>query len=86
LRAKPGSQAYRDAVRSIGEEMSVPVIRRYDLIQSWLAGGKVTEAQLMASDGIHMADEGYARLAAEIARELISDARLPAKPLPVVAR
>jgi len=86
LRAMPVSQAYRDAVRSLGEQMNVPVIRRADLIKSWLATGKVTEAQLMAPDGLHMADEGYARLAAEVARELVADAHLPAQHLAVIAR
>jgi len=76
MRTIPVSNAYRDAVRSIGQEMNVPIIRRYDLMRSWLASGKVTEAQLMAPDGLHMADEGYARLAAEIARELVGDAHL----------
>lgn len=86
MRALPVSQAYREAVRSIGQEMNIPVIRRYDLIKSWLAGGDVTEAQLMAADGLHMADEGYARLAAEVARELVADAHLPAQRLTVIAR
>jgi acyl-CoA thioesterase I len=35
----------------------------------------VTEAQLMAPDGLHMADEGYERLAAEVARELVAEAK-----------
>jgi acyl-CoA thioesterase I len=86
LRALPVSQAYREAVRSLGEQMNVPVIRRFDLVKSWLAAGEVTEAQLMSPDGLHMADEGYARLAAEVARELVADADLLARRLAVVAR
>ncbi|HVJ51151.1 MAG TPA: GDSL-type esterase/lipase family protein [Aliidongia sp.] len=79
MRATPGAFAYRDAVRRIGAEMAVPVVRRYDLIHRWLADGKVTEAQLMAPDGLHMADAGYERLAAEVAYELLADAgRKPA--------
>lgn len=79
MRATPGAFAYLDAVRRIGAEMHVPVVRRYDMIHRWLADGSVTEATLMAPDGLHMADEGYERLAAELARELIAEA----KPLPV---
>ena len=75
IRATPGALAYRDAVRRIGSEMMVPVVRRYDLIRGWLADGTITEAQLMAPDGLHMADEGYARLAAEVARELLDQAK-----------
>jgi len=82
MRATPGAFAYRDAVRRIGAEMAVPVVRRYDLIKGWLADGSVTEAQLMAPDGLHMADEGYERLAAEVARELLDEA----KPRPVVVK
>ena len=75
MRATPGSLAYRDAVRRIGAAMTVPVVRRYDMIQRWLGDGSVTEAQLMAPDGLHMADAGYERLAAEVARELLDEAK-----------
>jgi acyl-CoA thioesterase-1 len=75
MRATPGAFAYRDAVRRIGTELAVPVVRRYDLIHRWLADGTVTEAQLMAPDGLHMADAGYERLAAEVARELLDAAK-----------
>ncbi len=74
MRATPGAFAYRDVVRHIGAEMAVPVVRRYDLIHRWLADGTVTEAQLMAPDGLHMADAGYERLAAEVAHELLAEA------------
>ena len=82
MRATPGADAYRAAVRRIGTEMAVPVVRRYDLIRRWLASGKVSEAQLMAPDGLHMADAGYERLAAEVAREILAEAGRH----PVVAR
>jgi lysophospholipase L1-like esterase len=55
--------------------MGVPVVRRYDMIHRWLADGTISEAQLMAADGLHMADEGYERLAAEVARELMAAAK-----------
>jgi acyl-CoA thioesterase I len=84
MRGTPGSGAYREAVRAIGAEIGVPVIRRYDLMKTWLAGGTLTEAKLMASDGLHMADEGYAQLAAEVARELMEDAGLKAPPVVAV--
>ena len=78
MRATPGAFAFRDAVRRIGADTAVPVVRRYDLMHRWLAEGKVTETQLMAGDGLHMADAGYEQLAAEVARELLADARRPA--------
>jgi lysophospholipase L1-like esterase len=76
MRRTPGAGGYRDAVRAIGEEMGVPVIRRFNLMKAWLAEGALTEAQLMSPDGLHMADQGYARLAAEVAREIMADAGL----------
>jgi acyl-CoA thioesterase-1 len=79
MRGTPGARAYREAVRAIGLEMGVPVIKRYDLIKAWLADGTVTEARLMAPDGLHMSDEGYARLAIEVAREVMTDAGIKSK-------
>jgi lysophospholipase L1-like esterase len=76
MRSVPGASAYRDAVRAIGKEMGVPVIRRFDLMKAWLAEGTLTETQLMSPDGLHMADQGYAQLAGAVAREVIADAGL----------
>jgi acyl-CoA thioesterase-1 len=66
----PVSVQYRDALRAIGAELDVPVIRRYDLMRGWLADGVLTPAQMLAPDGMHMADGGYAKLAAAIAAEI----------------
>jgi lysophospholipase L1-like esterase len=76
MRITPGSGRYREAVRAIGEEMGVPVIRRFSLMKAWLAEGALTETQLMSPDGLHMGDQGYARLAAEVAWEIMADAGL----------
>jgi hypothetical protein len=48
-------------------------------MKAWLAEGTVTEIQLMSPDGLHMADQGYARLAAEVAREVMADAGIEVK-------
>jgi lysophospholipase L1-like esterase len=76
MRMTQGASGYRDALRAIGKEMGVPVIRRSDLMRAWLAEGRLTERQLMSPDGLHMADQGYAQLAAEVAREVMADAGL----------
>jgi acyl-CoA thioesterase I len=76
MRRTPGANGYRDAVRAVGNEMGVPVIRRSDLMKAWLAEGMLTETQLMSPDGLHMADQGYERLAGEVAREVMADAGL----------
>jgi acyl-CoA thioesterase-1 len=70
LDGKPVSVSYRDALRSIGAEMDVPVIRRYDLMRGWLADGVLTATQMLAPDGLHMADGGYAKLADAIAADI----------------
>ena len=68
-----GSLAYRDALRALGREFGVPVIPRYELMRRWLAAGTIPAASLLAPDGLHMADGGYAALAREVAREITQD-------------
>jgi lysophospholipase L1-like esterase len=77
MQAKPGSLRYRDAVRALGAELGVPVIRRYDLMQAWSSGGLLSPVQLMSGDGLHMGDGGYALLAKEVARAILADAEAP---------
>jgi len=67
----PVTVRYRDALRTIGAEQDVPVIRRYDLMRGWLAGGVLTSAQMLAPDGMHMTDGGYAKLAEWIAGDIL---------------
>jgi acyl-CoA thioesterase-1 len=74
LKSTTGAQSYRLALRQIGEEMGVPVIRRFDLMRAWLDKGLITPAALMAGDGLHMADAGYAMLAPEVARAILAAA------------
>jgi lysophospholipase L1-like esterase len=66
--------AFRQAVRDLGDELHVPVIRRFSLMRRWLATGRLTRAQLLAPDGLHMADGGYAALAKAVAREILAAA------------
>jgi acyl-CoA thioesterase-1 len=75
LDGKPATVRYRDALRAIGEGMGVPVIRRYDMMRSWLAQGILTSGQMLSPDGLHMADGGYAKLADAIAADILHRAR-----------
>jgi acyl-CoA thioesterase-1 len=77
LEGKATSIEYRDALRTIGTEMDVPVIRRYDLMRSWLADGVLTPAEMLSPDGLHMADGGYAKLADAIAADILRDTQPP---------
>jgi lysophospholipase L1-like esterase len=75
-----GADRYRLALRRIGAELNVPVVRRFDLMRRWLDKGLVNEAALMSGDGLHMADAGYALLALAVAREVLQGALLPGTP------
>ena len=66
-----GSLDYRDVVRKIGADMNVAVIRRSDLMHDWVEKGILTKHQMLASDGLHMRDKGYALLANTVATEVL---------------
>jgi lysophospholipase L1-like esterase len=72
LQGTPGADLYREAVRAVGSELGVPVIRRADLMRKWLAENRLSSNQLLSGDGLHMTDGGYALLAREIANEILS--------------
>lgn len=74
LDATPGAYRFRDAVRDIGAELGVPVIRRSDLMRGWIAQSRLTRSELFAKDGLHMADGGYALLAEAAAAEVVRGA------------
>ena len=77
LDGKPASYRYRDALRAIGVGMDVPLIRRYDMMRDWLADGVLTPKQMLAPDGLHMADGGYAKLAEAVAADILHLAAPP---------
>jgi lysophospholipase L1-like esterase len=74
LRAIAGSGTYTDAVRAVGAALGVPVVRRSALMKHWLADGLLTPAQMLAPDGLHMTDGGYAMLARVVARDILGAA------------
>jgi acyl-CoA thioesterase I len=78
LQAMPNSILYRDALRSLGAELGVPVIRRFDLMREWLAAKKLTETQLMSHDDLHMTDGGYALLARAVSEQILAASGRPA--------
>lgn len=77
LDGKPSTVRYRQALRAIGAGMGVPVIHRYDLMRGWLASGVLTRTQMLAPDGLHMTDGGYAKLADAVADEILHLAEPP---------
>lgn len=77
LDGKSTSVSFRDALRAIGDGMDVPVIRRYDMMRTWLADHVLTPTQMLSPDGLHMADGGYAKLAEAIATDILRRAQPP---------
>ncbi len=65
------SVTYRDMVRKIGRDNRLEVIRRSDLMHDWVRMGLLTQRQMLASDGLHMTDGGYALLARSVAPEVL---------------
>jgi lysophospholipase L1-like esterase len=53
------------------------VIRRYSMMRGWLADRVLTPAQMLAPDGLHMADGGYAKLAEAVATDILRRAATP---------
>ncbi len=68
-----GSDGFRDAVRAIGRQMGVVVVRRYDLMERWLTSGALTYPQMMSNDGLHMTDGGYDLLARSVAQTILTN-------------
>jgi acyl-CoA thioesterase-1 len=68
------SAQFRAAVRRLGAEFGLPVIRRFDLMAHWAqsADGPV----LVSPDGLHMSDTGYAKLGQATAEIILGAARL----------
>src|SRR5271166_3411848 len=83
LADKSGADLYRQALRAIGAKMGVPVIRRYDIMRAWLAEKALTADQMLSPDGLHMADAGYARLADDVAEDILHRGALPPAATPV---
>lgn len=62
---------FRNAIRRIGQQLKVAVIHRSELMHKWIAEGRMTKSQMLAPDGLHMTDSGYAQLARDIAPEVL---------------
>ncbi len=62
---------FRDVIRKVAAEFNLMVIHRGDLMRRWVAEGRMTKTQMLAADGLHMSDLGYAELARDIAPEIL---------------
>lgn len=75
LDGEASTTLYRDALAAIGAGMDVPLIRRHMMMQAWLDQHVLTEQQMLAPDGLHMADAGYAMLAKAVAKDILHRAQ-----------
>ena len=76
---------YGAALHEIAAELGLPVIRRHDLMQSWVSHGLMTPAQMIGPDGLHMTDAGYRQLAKAAAAQILVGAGL-IQPQPALAQ
>ena len=68
LEAVPDASRYRAALRGLAAELKVPLLRRYDLMRA--QSSRLDE--MIAADGLHMTDAGYAWLAHEVACAILA--------------
>ena len=56
-------ERFVDAVREVGAQEHVGVVRRFALMRGWIDGGTIGARDLVGPDGLHMTDRGYGLLA-----------------------
>ncbi len=70
----PNYMSYQMAVADVARESGVGLFRRYDVMKAWVQAGKLSAADIIGTDGLHMVDGSYyclgVVLADGIAREL----------------
>ncbi len=67
---------YAKAVRDVGRELHIGVIKRFDLMKEWF---KAFGPAIIYKDDFHMSDVGYELLGHEAADFIVKGARLPKK-------
>lgn len=69
--ATGAADGFRDAVRRIGADTGITVIRRTDLMHEWVRSGLLSVKDMISPDGLHMRDAGYRLLAIRVAAEVL---------------
>ncbi len=70
LVAADAPNRFIEAVRDVGATQHADVVRRFEIMQQWLADGLVSRTDLIGPDGLHMTDQGYAMLAKAVFGEI----------------
>jgi acyl-CoA thioesterase I len=71
LASRPHYAEYVESLRTLGHAAGVPVVRRFDIMQAWLASGTFVGGTMLQSDALHMRDASYACLGRAVAEGLV---------------
>ena len=71
LASRPHYADYVESLRSLAPTVGAPVVRRFDIMQAWLANGAFVRATMLQDDALHMRDASYACLGRTVALGLV---------------
>jgi len=77
---QPHYADFVEALRTIGHVTGTPLVRRFDMMEAWVANGRFDDATMLQSDALHMRDASYACLGQAVAEglaEAIDDTEPP---------
>lgn len=74
---------YLEAVREIGDEVGVPVVQRYRIMEHLIESAQFTPATMLAADQFHLNDSSYGCLGRLLAQSLRSATAVAAQPAKV---
>jgi acyl-CoA thioesterase-1 len=67
---QPHYADFVETLRTIGHVTGTPVVRRFDMMEAWVASGRFVNATMLQSDALHMRDASYACLGRAVAEGL----------------
>lgn len=72
-----------EAVRASAQDHGVGVFRRFEIMQAWIAGNRMSMQEMLSPDGLHMNDLSYGCVAHLLARQIDRASRgIPAIAMP----
>lgn len=55
----PNYLSYQNVMTEVAAEKGIGLFRRYDVMKAWSQAGRLSEAQIIGTDGLHMVDASY---------------------------
>ena len=71
LASRPHYADYVESLRTLAPAIGAPVVRRFDIMQAWLANGAFVRDTMLQNDALHMRDASYACLGRTVALGLV---------------